>query len=228
MRLGEFVTIIRRWWILLVVPTMMVTIVGLIFYEAPSDRYGTTVPLSAALTPDENMATNITQFDTTYYSWLSSEYLVSGLSDWSVTGAFATAVSKLLESDSTYISASRIQNSLSSDYVRSEVVIYVNSIDPDHTSKIANAAIKVMQEKNKNVFPQLGGRNATVVPLDEPIVTLASPGITQYLEIFVRITTGLVLGLLLVLCGHFFDPYIRNRSDVETLGIQVIMENTHQ
>ena len=228
MRLGEFVTIIRRWWILLVVPTMMITIVGLIFYEAPSDRYVTTVHLSAALTPDENMATNITQFDTTYYSWLSSEYLVSGLSDWSVTGAFATAVSKLLESDSTYISASRIQNSLSSDYVRSEVVIYVNSIDPDHTSKIANAAIKVMQEKNKNVFPQLGGRNATVVPLDEPIVTLASPGITQYLEIFVRITTGLVLGLLLVLCGHFFDPYIRNRSDVETLGIQVIMENTHQ
>ena len=207
---------------------MMVTIVGLIFYEAPSDRYVTTVHLSAALTPDENMATNITQFDTTYYSWLSSEYLVSGLSDWSVTGAFATAVSKLLESDSTYISASRIQNSLSSDYVRSEVVIYVNSIDPDHTSKIANAAIKVMQEQNKNVFPQLGGRNATVVPLDEPIVTLASPGITQYLEIFVRITTGLVLGLLLVLCGHFFDPYIRNRSDVETLGIQVIMENTHQ
>ena len=228
MRLGEFVTIIRRWWILLVVPTMMITIVGLIFYEAPSDRYVTTVHLSAALTPDENMATNITQFDTTYYSWLSSEYLVSGLSDWSVTGAFATAVSKLLESDSTYISASRIQNSLSSDYVRSEVVIYVNSIDPDHTSKIANAAIKVMQEKNKNVFPQLGGRNATVVPLDEPIVTLASPGITQYLEIFVRITTGLVLGLLLVLCGHFFDPYIRNRSDVEMLGIQVIMENTHQ
>ena len=228
MRLGEFVTIIRRWWILLVVPTMMVTIVGLIFYEAPSDRYVTTVHLSAALTPDENMATNITQFDTTYYSWLSSEYLVSGLSDWSVTGAFATAVSKLLESDSTYISASRIQNSLSRDYVRSEVVIYVNSMDPDHTSKIANAAIKVMQEQNKNVFPQLGGRNATVVPLDEPIVTLASPGITQYLEIFVRITTGLVLGLLLVLCGHFFDPYIRNRSDVETLGIQVIMENTHQ
>ena len=228
MRLGEFVTIIRRWWILLVVPTMMITIVGLIFYEAPSDRYVTTVHLPAALTPDENMATNITQFDTTYYSWLSSEYLVSGLSDWSVTGAFATAVSKQLESDNTYISASRIQNSLSSDYVRSEVVIYVNSIDPDHTSKIANAAIKVMQEKNKNVFPQLGGRNATVVPLDEPIVTLASPGITQYLEIFVRITTGLVLGLLLVLCGHFFDPYIRNRSDVETLGIQVIMENTHQ
>ena len=228
MRLGEFIIIIRRWWILLVVPTMIVTIVGLIFYEVPSDRYVTTVRLSAALTPDEHMDTNNIQFDKTYYSWLSSEYLVSGLSDWSVTGVFATAVSKQLESDNTYISASRIQNSLSSDYVRSEVVIYVNSIDPDHTSKIANAAIKVMQEKNKNVFPQLGGRNATVVPLDEPIVTLASPGITQYLEIFVRITTGLVLGLLLVLCGHFFDPYIRNRSDVEMLGIQVIMENTHQ
>jgi len=228
MRLGEFVTIIRRWWILLAVPTMIVTIVGLIFYEAPSDRYVTTVRLSAALAPDEQLATNRTQFDTTYYSWLSSEYLVSGLSDWSVTGAFATAVSKQLENDNTYISASIVQNSLSSDYVRSEVVIYVNSRDPDHTSKIANAAIKVMQEQNKNVFPQLGGRNATVVALDKPTVTLASPGITQYLEMLVRIATGIVLGLLLVLCGHYFDPYIRNRSDVEMLGIQVIMENTRQ
>ena len=74
----------------------------------------------------------------------------------------------------------------------------------------------------------MGGRNATVVALDKPTVILASPGITQYLEIFVRITTGIVLGLLLVLCGHYFDPYIRNRSDVEMLVIQVIMENTRQ
>ena len=84
MRLSEFIAIIRRWWILLAVPTSLVTIVGLIFYEAPSDSYVTTVRLSAALTPDDHMAANNTQFDTTYYSWLSSEYLVSGLSDWSV------------------------------------------------------------------------------------------------------------------------------------------------
>ena len=123
MRLSEFIAIIRRWWILLAVPTSLVTIVGLIFYEAPSDSYVTTVRLSAALTPDDHMAANNTQFDTTYYSWLSSEYLVSGLSDWSVTGVFASAVSKQLESDNTYISASIVQNSLSSDYVRSEVMI---------------------------------------------------------------------------------------------------------
>ena len=123
MRLSEFIAIIRRWWILLAVPTSLVTIVGLIFYEAPSDSYVTTVRLSAALTPDDHMAANNTQFDTTYYSWLSSEYLVSGLSDWSVTGVFASAVSKHLESDNTYISASIVQNSLSSDYVRSEVMI---------------------------------------------------------------------------------------------------------
>ena len=65
MRLSEFIAIIRRWWILLAVPTSLVTIVGLIFYEAPSDSYVTTVRLSAALTPDDHMAANNTQFDTT-------------------------------------------------------------------------------------------------------------------------------------------------------------------
>lgn len=228
MRYGEYVTIIRRWWILLVIPIVIVTIVGFIFYEVPSERYVTTVRLSAALTPDNHASTSTTQFDTTYYSWLSSEYLVSGLSDWAITGAFASAVSEQLEGDKVYISASIVQNSINSDYVRSEVVLYVNSSDPDHTSKIANAAIRVMQEQNETVFPQLGGRNATVVALDEPLVTPASPRLTQYLEPLIRVITGIVLGLLLVFCAHYFDPYVRNRSDVEILGIRVIVEVTRQ
>ena len=224
MRYGEYVTIIRRWWILLVIPTIIVSIVGFIFYEAPSERYVTTVRLSAALTPDNHASTSSTQFDATYYSWLSSEYLVSGLSDWAMTGAFASAVSEKLEGDKVYITASMVQNSINSDYVRSEVVLYVNSSDPDHTSKIANAAIKVMQEQNETVLPQLGGRNATVVALDKPLVTSASPRLTQYLELLIRVFTGIVLGLLLVFCAHYFDPYVRNRSDVEILGIKVVVE----
>lgn len=210
------------------IPTIIVSIVGFIFYEVPSERYVTTVRLSAALTPDNRMSTSSTQFDTTYYSWLSSEYLVSGLSDWAMTGAFASAVSEKLEGDKVYITASMVQNSINSDYVRSEVVLYVNSSDADHTSKIANAAIRVMQEQNETVFPQLGGRNATVVALDEPLVTLASPRLTQYLELLIRVSTGIVLGLLLIFCAHYFDPYIRNRSDVEILGIKVIVEITRQ
>ncbi len=213
---------------MLVIPTIIVSIVGFIFYEVPSERYVTTVRLSAALTPDNRMSTSSTQFDTTYYSWLSSEYLVSGLSDWAMTGAFASAVSEKLEGDKVYITASMVQNSINSDYVRSEVVLYVNSSDADHTSKIANAAIRVMQEQNETVFPQLGGRNATVVALDEPLVTLASPRLTQYLELLIRVSTGIVLGLLLIFCAHYFDPYIRNRSDVEILGIKVIVEITRQ
>ena len=228
MRFSEYITIVRRWWVLLVVPTIIVTIIGFMSYDVPSDRYVTTVRLSAALTPDSHMSNINTQFDTTYYSWLSSEYLVSGLSDWAVTSAFANAVSKHLERVNVYIPASTVQNSINSDYVRSEVVLYVNSSDPDHTSKIANAAIMVMQDQNETVFPQLGGRNATVVALDEPMVTLTPPGLTQYLGPLVRISTGLVLGLLLVFCAHYFDPFIRNRSDVEIIGIQVIVEITHQ
>ena len=228
MRFSEYITIVRRWWVLLVVPTIIVIIVGFISYDVPSDRYVTTVRLSAAVTPDNYMSNINTQFDTTYYSWLSSEYVVSGLSDWAVTGAFANAVSKYLERVDVYIPASIVQNSINSDYVCSEVVLYINSSDPDHTSKIANAAIMVMQDQNETVFPQMGGRNATVIALDEPMVTLTSPGLTQYLDPLIRISTGFVLGLLLVFCAHYFDPFIRNRSDVEIVGIQVVVEITRQ
>ena len=222
MTITQYASVVKRWWFFIVIPTVLVTVIGLSSYQTPQTIYKTTVRLSAAVIP-ENSTSN-KQFDESYYSWLSSEYLVSGLADWAVTGIFAQSVSDELASISVVIPANMIQNAISSDYVRSEVILYVNSADLDDTINITQAAIKVMQQKNSFVFPQLGGRNAEVIALDVPFASIVPPNIVHYLQPVVRILTGFVLGLFMVVCVHYFDPFIRNRADVEKTGIQVIVE----
>ncbi|HAJ05450.1 MAG TPA: hypothetical protein DCL76_02720 [Chloroflexi bacterium] len=223
MLLNKYAIILKRWWYLLVLPTVLVTLLGLSSYRLPQDRYVTTIRFSAAVFPDTH-DNNYQQFDKSYYSWLSSEYLVSGLADWIVTGSFADSVNMVLAEESVMISADIIQGSINSDYVRSEVLLYVNSDNSAHTMDIAKASIKVMQEQNASVFPQLGGYNAQVIALDKPNIVTVPPNVVQYLQPLIRIMTGIVLGILMVCCAHYLDPFVRNRYDIERIGIKVIVE----
>jgi len=67
-----------------------------------------------------------------------------------------------------------------------------------------------------------------VVALDEPVVTLAPPGLGARIDLMLRVVTGLGVGLLIVLAAHYFDPFVRSRAEVERLGLRVIGEIPRQ
>ena len=226
MELSKYLSVVRRWWLLLLAPAVIVAGIGLATYTRPTARYVATVHLSASLPPSEEAAGGSagTYFDPAYFSWLTSEYIVAGLADWAETGAFAGAVSNELDSGEVQLTPAAVRASISSDYERSELVLYFSAAAPEHVWAIAEAATAVMQQQNVAVFPQLGGRNATVVPLDEPAVALAPPGLGSRIELLLRVVTGLAVGLLLVYAAHYFDPFLRSRVEVERLGLRVIGE----
>lgn len=216
---------VRRWWWLLLAPAGIVAGIGLATYSPPAARYVATVHLSASLPPSEAAGGSAgTYFDPAYYSWLTSEFIVAGLADWAKTGVFAGAVSHALETGEVILSPAAVRAAISSDYQRSELVLYFGAAAPNHVRALAQAATDVMQQQNAAVFPQLGGRNATVVALDEPVVTLASPGLRTRINLLMRVATGLGVGLLLVFVAHYIDPFLRSRAEAERLGLRVIGE----
>ncbi len=221
---------IRRWWWLLLSPAAIVVAIGLLTYTPPTASYVATIHFSASLPPNEEAADGSTgiYFDPAYFSWLTSEYIVAGLADWVETGAFASAVSHELETGEVQLSPGAVRSSISSDYQRSELVLYLGAPAPEHVRALAQAATVVMQQQNAAVFPQLGGRNATVVALDEPVVTLAPQGLGARIDLMLRVVTGLGVGLLIVLAAHYFDPFVRSRAEVERLGLRVIGEIPRQ
>ena len=226
MEFREYLSPLRRWWWLFLGPAVIVTGISLATYAPPVTMYVTTVHLSASLPPSEEAAGGSagTYFDPSYFSWLTSEYIVAGLADWAETGAFSGAVSRELETGDVQLSPEVVRAAISSDYERSELVLYFGAPSPEHVVALAHAATTVMQHQNQAVFPQLGGRNATVVSLDEPVVMLAPPGLRARIDLLLRVASGLVMGVLLVFCAHYFDPFLHNRSDAEQSGFSVIGE----
>ena len=142
MELSKYLSVVRRWWVLLLAPAVIVAGIGLATYTSPTARYVATVHLSASLPPSEEAAGGSagTYFDPAYFSWLTSEYIVAGLADWAETGAFAGAVSNELDAGEVQLTPAVVRASISSDYERSELVLYFGAAAPEHVRALAEAA----------------------------------------------------------------------------------------
>jgi capsular polysaccharide biosynthesis protein len=208
--------LLRRWW-LVIIPPILVGIITLFTYRAPATTYATTLRFSVGYSPE--LATT-SLYDRKYPAWLTSEYIAGGLSDWAKTGDFAQAVA---DSTGKSITAAEVTASITSDHLRSIVVLYLNGGDPDKLAAIGESAIRVLQTRNNVVFPQ-NGEGATVTPLDTVSIGAAPPSLRARLDIPIRIALGLALGIVLAFIAHYLDPRIRDRSEVEALGLNIVGE----
>ncbi len=213
--------LLRRWWLVLL-PPILVAAYSFITYRAPAPTYAATIRFSVGYTPQSE---GTTLYDKFYPAWLTSEYIAGGLSDWAKTGNFAQHVADTASTDGLTLTADEAAGSIAaSDHQRSIVVLYFSSGDQDKLAAIATASIKVVQTLNGVVFPQNGPAGATVTPLDAVSITPAPPSLKTRLDIPIRAALGLALGILLAFIAHYFDPFIRDREEVEALGYKIVGE----
>jgi succinoglycan biosynthesis transport protein ExoP len=163
-------------------------------------------------------------YDPNYYRWLTSEYIVTGLKSWAQTGDFAQAVSTELAAKGISVPVDALRGALSSDNARSILVVSFTSGDASQVGPIFDAITTVLQRDNAAVFPQLGGLSAVVEPLDPPGVVPLAPSLRARLDLPLKLALGLVLGVALALLAHYFDPFVRDRRDLDRLGLPVAGE----
>ena len=219
--LRQYFKVAWRWWWLILLPPLVVGVYGLATYRAPQGSFTTALRFTAG--QPEALASS-PNYDPNYYRWLTSEYIVSGLKEWARTGAFAEAVSAELAARGVSLPAGALNGAIASDYARSVLVIYLTWGDAEQLSAMAEAVTKVLQEKNGVVFPQLGGQPAQVVPLDRPGIAPVPPSLRAQLDLPLKAGLGLAVGLALALAAHYLDPFVRERSELERMGIRVIAE----
>ncbi len=215
LRIVTKVLLRRRW--LVIVPPILVAFITVFTYQAPATAYATTLRFAVGYPPEANLAS---LYDRKYPAWLASEYIAGGLSDWAKTGDFAQAVAN---DAGTGVSAAEVAGSITSDHLRSIVVLYLNGGDAAKLTAIGTSAIKVLQTRNSQVFPQ-NGEGATVTALDSVSIGAAPPSLRNRLDIPIRIALGLAFGVALAFIVHYFDPRLRDRSELEALGLCIIGE----
>jgi capsular polysaccharide biosynthesis protein len=217
MELRTLLNILKRYWYLIVIPPVLVGVFTLITYRVPAETYTATLRFSVGYVPEQQ---TMSLYDRKYPAWLTSEYMAGGLSDWAKTGDFAQAVAAAAGND---ITAGEVAGSLVSDHLRSIVVLYLNGGNPDRLTAIGGAAITVLQQRNNFVFPQ-NGAGAIVTALDGVVVAPAAPSLRTRLDIPIRIALGLALGVVLAFLVWYFDPRLRDRTDAEAIGLNIIAE----
>lgn len=209
----------RRWW-LIVIPVAVVTLVSVVTYSSPPTAgynvgmnfIASQTPAELAQNPDENR----------YYNWLTSEYIVNGLTDWAVGDEFKTAVSAQLATQGVDVPPPTFH--VVADNVRSKLQLSIQHGDAETLAQIMNAAIVVLTEQNAGALPQLGGDTAVIVPIDQPVVTPIPGSFRSQLDIPLRLALALIAGVGLALLAAYLDTAVRSREEVEKLGFPVLGE----
>ncbi len=221
MELRHYWKIALRWWWLILLPPLATAAYSLATYQPPAATYATSLRFTAG---QPETLTSSPNYDPNYYRWLTSEYIVGGLKDWARTGAFAEAVSAELAARGLSIPAGAISGAIVTDNARSILVVYLSWGNPDQLAALAEAVSKVLQEQNAAALPTLGGQAAVVVPLDKPAIGPVPPSLRARFDLPLKAGLGLVAGIALALIAHYFDPLVREREELEQIGLKVMAE----
>lgn len=212
----------RRWWLIgLPVLVTLVYAAYSIWRHPPSGSYNVTLRFTAAQPPDEPVDN---YEDERYYPWLASEYVVNALADWVRTSTFAEELSTEIAQQDLNIPAGVLRGGIAADNERSILILYLSWGDSTQLETIAQAAITVLSERTGAYFPQLGDQGATVIPLDEPAVVPVPPPLTARLNPMMRVGFGLAAGFALAFLVEYLDSTVRNRQELEQLGLAVLAE----
>jgi len=153
-----------------------------------------------------------------YYAWLTSEYLIDDLTEVVKSEAFADAVSQELgdiKLRAGVIAAERKHRIMTVRIVWG---------DEEELRRIAEATVKVIQERSGDFFGQLGNKGADIRLIDPPSIAPAPKSLRERLDLPIRLLLAFLAGVALAFLLDYLDDTVRDRADLEAMGIEVLGE----
>ncbi len=214
----------RRWWLIavpaLVALALSLPMLGQALRPTPLQRV--TLRFTAGQPPQPDSAQTFEE--SSYISWLGSEYAIINLAAWLRTESFAREVVALLNAAEQVTDSETVRAMIASDSVRSIMTLYLTAADPDLLRAVAEAAIQVLAHKSDAYFPQLSGQPARIVPLDAVEVLPLPTPITERLAPLLRVLIGGLGGVGLAFLAEYLDPTLRTRRELEVLDLPILAE----
>jgi capsular polysaccharide biosynthesis protein len=216
MELRLIARVLLRYWWLVLIPTAVAAVLvlpSLLDANTSSTIYRTVVRYSAAQQPTAQPPRDGDFQDI----WLASELTVNALTAWVQTASFRQEIDSLLDGD---IDLNTL--SIAADNERSVGQIFLDYPNAEQLAVIADAAIEVLKTRNQAYFPQVGSAPADVTLLDDPVITPLPAPLPNRFAPFIRIGLGLIAGVGLAFLAFYLDPTLRQREELEALGLPVI------
>lgn len=229
MELYEYWQILRRRWWLPPVLTLTVTLMSLLQlrpWQAPPPTYTAALRLLIGVMPAAGA--DATTYDPIYFAWQTSEYLVDDFTEVVRSDLFAQKVSQRLADQGIVVPAGQIQGSSATGRQHRIISLTLTWPNQQELEAVTTAIVAELKENITFYFRQLATENAIVTVLDEPHTTSVAPALRQRLELPLRIVLAFITGVLLVFLLDYLDTSIRNRQEIEQMGMAVLGEIPRQ
>ncbi|MFN8440929.1 MAG: hypothetical protein U0175_09175 [Caldilineaceae bacterium] len=214
----------RRWWLPvgLMLLTAFFSAIQLKPWQTPVPSYHVSLRMLIGVSPQST--TDSTAFDTRYYAWLTSEYLVDDFTEVVRSSLFAQNVSKRLAAQQIEIPANVIQGSAVSSKQHRIITLSFSWGERNQLEAVADAVEAELTENAHFYFEQLGSNDSLVKLLDSPTISESTPSLRGRIEFPLRVILGLVVGLGIAFLLDYLDLSVRNRQELEAIGLTVLGE----
>lgn len=153
-----------------------------------------------------------------YYAWLASEYLIDDLTEVVKSEAFAETVSREL-ADIDFGTGT-----ITAEKKHRIMTIRIVWGNEKELRSIAEATAKVIREQSSDFFGQLSTRETDIKLIDPPSIAPASRSLKDKLDLPIRLLLALLAGVSLTFLLDYLDETVRDRAEVEAMGIEVLGE----
>jgi capsular polysaccharide biosynthesis protein len=215
MELRQYWRIIwRRWWLIAALVGIVLA-VSVVTYSEPEPAYVATMRFAIGIEGDEPVS--VVSGDGRSDAWLASEYLADDLSEVLKGGDFAARITDLVgfQVPAGTIFASREHRIMT---------VSITWQDRAQVQTIAEAVGAVVKDGGAGYFPQLLGVEAEAVLIDGPGIGQVGRSLRDKLDLPIRLFVALVAGVALAFLWDYLDDTIRDRGEVEALGVSVLAE----
>lgn len=204
----------RRWWLVAAL-VIIVLVVSLLTYEEPAPVYQVSMRFAIGIEGDEPV--NALSGEGRSDAWLASEYLADDLSEVLKGGDFAARISQDVGFDvpAGVIFASREHRIMT---------VHITWSDRDQLQAVAEAVVAAVEDGGADYFPQLVGVEAKAVLIDGPGIGQVGRSLKDRLDLPIRLLLALVAGVALAFLWDYLDDTVRDRDEIESLGVPVLGE----
>ncbi len=215
--------VLRRWWL----PVGLALLVGAITlglgrpWQPRPASYTASMRFNVGVKPER--IPSVYTYDR-YYTMLTSEYLVDDLGEIVRSQAFAQAVTDRLASQGIPVPPGAIGASTQPGKLHRIMTVNLTWPNEQEIRAISDAIAVTLTENTAAFFSQFSADEADIRLIDPPVFGVAGRPAREQLDLPLRVLLALAAGLGLAFLLDYLDRSVRERSDVEALGLTVLSE----
>jgi capsular polysaccharide biosynthesis protein len=224
MELRAYWKIIRRYLWLPIGLVVAVTVLTLAMqrpWQARPLGYIASMRFNVGITPER--IPGVYTYDR-YYTMLTSEYLVDDLGEVVRSQAFTEAVSQRLADQGITVAPGAISASTQPGKLHRILTVNVTGGDQAVLTQIAEAVAATLTEGSAEFFGQFSADEADIRQIDAPTISAVGRPAREQLDLPLRILLALAAGVGLAFLLDYLDDTVRDRGELERLGLSVLGE----